>query len=136
MVPNVSRARTDRSKNSQELTCRLVVGGNSIGEMAEAEAPMDEGSMDGQKMEAMSPTKEDLSPKRTKSSLTGYVGASPSSLAAMAKGRSYFVDPYTPFTPRPDVRKHKRADFREGYWHCSQEESEPHECLRALTHEP
>jgi hypothetical protein len=31
----------------------------------------------------------------------GYVGAAPSSLATLAKGKSYFVDPYTPFTPRP-----------------------------------
>ena len=31
----------------------------------------------------------------------GYVGAAPSSLAPLAKGKAYFVDPYTPFTPRP-----------------------------------
>jgi hypothetical protein len=31
----------------------------------------------------------------------GYVGAAPSSLATLAKGKAYFVDPYTPFTPRP-----------------------------------
>ena len=31
----------------------------------------------------------------------GHVGAAPSSLAGLAKGRKYFIDPYTPFTPRP-----------------------------------
>ena len=31
----------------------------------------------------------------------GHVGAAPSSLAGLAKGKKYFVDPYTPFTPRP-----------------------------------
>lgn len=33
----------------------------------------------------------------------GFVGSSPSSLASLAKGKKYFIDPYTPFTPRPLV---------------------------------
>ncbi len=33
----------------------------------------------------------------------GHVGAAPSSLAGLAKGKKYFVDPYTPFTPRPST---------------------------------
>jgi hypothetical protein len=33
----------------------------------------------------------------------GFVGSSPSSLASLAKGKKYFIDPYTPFTPRPQV---------------------------------
>jgi len=31
----------------------------------------------------------------------GHCGAAPSSLAGLAKGKKYFIDPYTPFTPRP-----------------------------------
>mmetsp|Transcript_32335 Transcript_32335/g.76822 ORF Transcript_32335/g.76822 Transcript_32335/m.76822 type:complete len:196 (-) Transcript_32335:230-817(-) len=34
---------------------------------------------------------------------TGFVGQAPSSLAALARGKAYFIDPYTPFTPRPDT---------------------------------
>mmetsp|Transcript_24835 Transcript_24835/g.59105 ORF Transcript_24835/g.59105 Transcript_24835/m.59105 type:complete len:178 (+) Transcript_24835:140-673(+) len=70
-----------------------------------AEANADETVGQGERQEAPemmeSITKDELSPKR-KYKFTGYVGASPSSLAAMAKGRQYFVDPYTPFTPRPE----------------------------------
>jgi len=33
----------------------------------------------------------------------GFVGQPPSSLAALARGKAYFIDPYTPFTPRPDT---------------------------------
>ena len=33
----------------------------------------------------------------------GFVGQPPSSLAALARGKAYYIDPYTPFTPRPAV---------------------------------
>ena len=33
----------------------------------------------------------------------GFVGAPPSSLAALANGRKYLSDPLTPVTPRPNV---------------------------------
>jgi hypothetical protein len=42
--------------------------------------------------------------RRSKSAgAPGFVGSSPSSLASLAKGKEYFIDPYTPFTPRPQV---------------------------------
>lgn len=33
----------------------------------------------------------------------GFVGASPSSLAALVTGKAYIVDPRTPFTPKPEA---------------------------------
>lgn len=39
--------------------------------------------------------------RRTKA---GFVGAPPSSLAALATGKKYLSDPLTPVTPRPNVR--------------------------------
>lgn len=88
-----------------------------IATMAEANA--DETVGQGERQEAPemmeSITKDELSPKR-KYKFTGYVGASPSSLAAMAKGRQYFVDPYTPFTPRPEVVCSPRTIMCIGRW--------------------
>eukprot|EP00802_Teleaulax_amphioxeia_P016366 Tamp_16482.p4 GENE.Tamp_16482~~Tamp_16482.p4 ORF type:complete len:122 (-),score=4.63 Tamp_16482:357-722(-) len=53
----------------------------------------------------------------------GHVGAAPSSLATLAKGRAYFVDPYTPFTPRPATLSTRDmmvgpplATFRSNHW--------------------
>ena len=34
----------------------------------------------------------------------GFVGAPPSSLAALASGKKYLSDPLSPLTPRPNVR--------------------------------
>ena len=59
----------------------------------------------------------------------GHVGAAPSSLATLAKGRAYFVDPYTPFTPRPATlstrdmmvrseRAHAHAHANRGHAHA------------------
>mmetsp|Transcript_45165 Transcript_45165/g.70802 ORF Transcript_45165/g.70802 Transcript_45165/m.70802 type:complete len:195 (+) Transcript_45165:24-608(+) len=53
----------------------------------------------------------------------GYVGQSPSSLASLARGKCYFVDPYTPFTPRPDTLSTRDqmvgpplATYRSNHW--------------------
>uniref|UniRef100_A0A7S0HSD5 Uncharacterized protein n=1 Tax=Hanusia phi TaxID=3032 RepID=A0A7S0HSD5_9CRYP len=53
----------------------------------------------------------------------GFVGAAPSSLAGLARGKSYFIDPYTPFTPRPDTLSTRSqitgpplASYRSNHW--------------------
>ncbi len=38
-----------------------------------------------------------------RSKVTGFVGAKPSSLAALVTGKTYLSDPLTPLTPRPNV---------------------------------
>jgi len=42
------------------------------------------------------------STRKTKAVINGYVGAPPSSLAALATGKRYLADPLTPLTPRPN----------------------------------
>mmetsp|Transcript_51976 Transcript_51976/g.105873 ORF Transcript_51976/g.105873 Transcript_51976/m.105873 type:complete len:188 (-) Transcript_51976:110-673(-) len=94
------------------------------------DAPLEEKQDDGGARDDLndSKMKDDLdSPNRSRkqrfAGFVGSVGASPSSLAALAKGRCYFIDPYTPFTPRPETLNTRDsmvgpplASYRSNHW--------------------